>query len=268
MATFSLTDSLRTEYKALFDSCTINPARSAEVETLVNRLIANRARYEAVGGPLGIPWHFVAVIHNMEASQDFTKHLHNGDPLTARTRQVPAGRPKTGNPPFTWEASATDALTLDGFNGWTDWSVAGALFKLERFNGSGYRLYHPQVKSPYLWSFSNHYTKGKYVADGTWSDTATSAQCGAAVLLRRMAEKQVIGFTDEPLPARAAGPLVSRFAAAKPTDPAVIAAGMALQTWLNSFSGIVIRVDGWCGRGTSDAYKLVTGYYLPGDPKG
>ncbi len=32
MATFSLTDALRTEYKTLFDSCTINPARSAEVE--------------------------------------------------------------------------------------------------------------------------------------------------------------------------------------------------------------------------------------------
>ncbi len=97
----------------------------------------------------------------MEASQNFTRHLHNGDPLTARTRQVPAGRPRTGNPPFTWEASATDALTLDGFNSWTDWTVAGALFKLERFNGSGYRLYHPQVKSPYLWSFSNHYTEGQ-----------------------------------------------------------------------------------------------------------
>jgi lysozyme family protein len=42
---------------------------------------------------LGIPWGFVAVIHNMEASLDFTKHLHNGDPLTSKTVQVPVARP-------------------------------------------------------------------------------------------------------------------------------------------------------------------------------
>ena len=46
------------------------------------------------------------------------------------------------------------------------------LFRLEAYNGSGYRDKHPDVKTPYLWSFSNHYTRGKYVADGTVSGTA------------------------------------------------------------------------------------------------
>jgi len=45
------------------------------------------------------------------------------------------------------------------------------------------------VKSPYLWSYSNLYTSGKYVGDGQWSETAVSRQCGAMVLLKRLQEK-------------------------------------------------------------------------------
>jgi lysozyme family protein len=85
----------------------------------------------------------------MAASLNFNRHLHNGDPLTARTVQVPAGRPKTGEPPFTWEESATDALMLEKLDQWEDWSVPGTLYKLEQYNGWGYRLAHPDVKSPY-----------------------------------------------------------------------------------------------------------------------
>ena len=44
------------------------------------------------------------------------------------------------------------------------------LYELERYNGFGYRDRRPQVLSPYLWSFSNHYSRGKYVADGRFSD--------------------------------------------------------------------------------------------------
>ena len=43
------------------------------------------------------------------------------------------------------------------------------------------------MPSPYLWSFSNHYARGKYVADGHFSATAVSQQCGAALLLKRLA---------------------------------------------------------------------------------
>jgi len=65
---------------------------------------------------------------------------------------------------------------------------------MESYNGWGYRLYHPNVKSPYLWSYSNQYEKGKYVADATWDKDAVSAQCGGAVLLKRMEERGIISF--------------------------------------------------------------------------
>ena len=118
-------------------------------------------RYETVGKALGTPWYVVGLIHTMEASGNFGAHLHNGDPLSARTTHVPAGRPKTGTPPFTWEESATDALTMQGFPAWKDWSVPGTLYKLEGYNGWGYHDHHPDVNTPYLWSFSNHYTSGE-----------------------------------------------------------------------------------------------------------
>ena len=182
----ALTKALRRQYTLLYHSCLLRPARKTLVDRIARGLATNRARYEKVAKALGMPWYVVAVIHSMEAGGDFTRHLHNGDPLTARTTHVPAGRPKTGKPPFTWEESAIDALTYQGFGKWKDWSIPGTLYKLEGYNGFGYRDHHPQVLSPYLWSFSNHYTRGKYVADGRFSATTVSQQCGAAVLLRRL----------------------------------------------------------------------------------
>jgi len=79
-----------------------------------------------------------------------------------------------------------DALKMKGLDSWDRWDVAGMLFQLERFNGWGYRLYHPETLSPYLWAGTSHYRSGKYVADGKWSPTAVSRQIGAVALLRCM----------------------------------------------------------------------------------
>jgi lysozyme family protein len=192
--------SLKSSYQLLFDSCLIKPDRAQAVNAAVAKIRANRERYEAVGSALGVPWYVVGLIHMMESSGNFTAHLHNGDPLTARTTHVPAGRPKAGTPPFSWEESAADALELQRFGSWKDWGIPGILFKLEAYNGFGYRENHPDVSSPYLWSFSNHYTRGKYVADGSFSPTAVSAQCGAAVMLKRLQQLGVLGEVEETEP--------------------------------------------------------------------
>lgn len=262
-----LTRALTKEYEGLFESCTILPGRVKDVERIVASLVAGQARYMKVETRLGVPWAFVAVIHSMESGLDFKRHLHNGDPLSARTVNVPAGRPKSGRAPFTWEASAADALTLKRLGKETDWSLAGTLYQLERYNGWGYRLYHPHVRSPYLWSYSSHYESGKYVADGRWSETAVSRQCGAAVLLRRLAENGPFAFAGKPVPAPGALPLVVRYATRRSSDPGVAMQAENLQRWLNSVPGIFLKVDGIPGPRTSDAYRRVTGAYLPGDSR-
>jgi hypothetical protein len=43
--------------------------------------------------------------------------------------------------------------------------------------------------------------------------------------------------------------------------------GEELQGFLNGFPGVKLKVDGWPGKKTSDAFKKVTGYYLKGDPR-
>ena len=268
MARVRLTDRLRAEYEQLFNTCDIRSDRAQEVEPLVGKLGAKRRRYARLETALGIPWFFVGVVHCMESSLNFSRHLHNGDPLTARTVQVPAGRPPTGDPPFTWEESAADALILQKLDQWNDWSVPGLLYKLEEYNGFGYRLRHPEVLSPYLWSYSNHYTSGKYVGDGTFSPTGVSRQCGAAVLLRRMAETGIIRFDSTGVavaPEEAA-------AGAKPritywTKGPEMPGARELQDFLNRLPGIFVKVDGKPGQRTSSALKRATGHYLVGDPR-
>ena len=184
----SLTDALRAEYARLYAEATIRPERRAEVARVARRLAASWPRYEEVASSLGCPAHLVALIHAMECGLDFTRHLHNGDPLKARTTHVPAGRPIAGSPPYSWEESACDALIMHNVNKWSDWSIPGLCYVLEGYNGWGYRLHHPEVPSPYLWSYTTAYTRGKYVGDGTWSATAVSKQCGAMALLRGLAD--------------------------------------------------------------------------------
>ncbi len=114
MSGLPLTKTLRREYEALFATCVVNPDSVSEVERIARGVMADRERYTRVAEPLGIPWSVVAVLHVLEASRSFGTHLHNGDPLSARTVRVPAGRP-TGAPPFAWEDSAADALRLMNF---------------------------------------------------------------------------------------------------------------------------------------------------------
>ena len=259
---YPFTPQLQSEYQRLFDTCVIRPEKYADVNAIVNSIVKSRSRYEAVANKLNIPWYFIGIVHCMEGSLSFKVHLHNGDPLTARTIQVPKGRPKTGTPPFTWEASAEDALTFDKLNLWKDWTVAGMLYKFEGYNGFGYRNPNIAINSPYLWGFSNHYVKGKFVQDGKFSSTAVSKQCGAGVLLRRMAEQQIISFglSNRLLLIKQLGEAITY----KPNQ--VVAKAQELQKLLN-LSGAHLMADGKAGRNTSDAYFALTGKHLAGDPK-
>ena len=262
----SLTPELRQEYASLFDSCQIRPERKAETDQYVNGLVHNKNRYQVVADRTDVPWYIIGVIHHLESTQNFQTHLHNGDPLTARTVQEPAGRPPDGQPPFNWEVSAVDALVYERFDRVEDWTLTASLYHLERFNGFGSRNHG--IKTPYLWSFSTHYTKGKYTADGMWSSTAVSQQCGTAVLLRRFVDRQEISFPAN-VPAatadeiKTAGALVP-FSNTNKTLPAT-----RLQKLINRFPGLSNRVtpDGVPGNKTSSAFKEVTGSYLAGDPR-
>jgi len=141
----------------------------------------------------------------MESSFNFGTHLHNGDPLTARTTHVPAGRPSTGNPPFSWEESAVDALGYDGASSIKEWDLATILYFLEGYNGWGYRTGAGQATTPpkrsaYLWSMTNQYEKGKYVADGKFDPNAVSTQAGVCAILKECENRGLIQLTQRQEP--------------------------------------------------------------------
>jgi lysozyme family protein len=258
MARVNLTKSLSAEYQNLFQTLEIDPGRFADVDRIADRILQHREAYQAVGQRVNAPWFFIGAIHNMESSLNFQTHLHNGDPLTGRTRQVPAGRPAAGEPPFDWDVSATDALQLRRIDRVTDWSLDRLLYELEGYNGWGYRRHHQHVKSPYLWCFSNHYRTGKYIADGTWSDTAVSKQCGAAIVIKRLEQRGEIPLFSERTTTRVTPLRFSNKEIARADD---------LQRFLNTFPGISLRVDGKPGEKTSDAVEQLFGFRLEGDPR-
>lgn len=179
---------LKVEYKSLYARMKINAEHVDEVVKIVKNIKANFSRYDDIALQTRVSPNIIGIIHSLESNLSFSRHFHNGDLLSSRTVNVPAGRPVAGNPPFTWEESALDAITYYGLDKWGDWSPEGIAYILEKYNGWGYRLYHPQVKSPYLWSFTSIYTSGKYSSDGTFNPNLVSTQCGGMALLKGLTE--------------------------------------------------------------------------------
>lgn len=255
---------LKAEYTSLYMTCSPKPGKLSQISNRARLMVANKSQYFGVANPLGIPWFAVALIHSLETDLNFKRHLYNGDPLSARTTRVPAGRPRQGEPPFEWAFSATHALLDEGWSAWKDWSVVGTLLKCESYNGSGYRNHG--INSPYLWSFSNHYSAGKYGADGVYDPGLVSAQIGVALLIQELISMGAISTpivaSDSVLESiiQTVGPKV-RFS--KSYSPSA----EQLQEALAIKQNLALTADGVAGRATADAYFSATGQYLHGDPK-
>ena len=78
-----------------------------------------------------------------------------------------------------------------------------------------------------------------------------------------MAELQLFELPQPSAPGRSARGLIHE----EITDAAVVEQAETLQRWLNTFPGVFTKIDGVPGKGTSDAFHVVTGRYLPGDPR-
>ncbi|WP_298261005.1 hypothetical protein [Bradyrhizobium sp.] len=141
-----------------------------------------RSRYQVVSARTGVPWPVIAVIHERECSQDWTRSLAQGDPWDRVSVHVPAGR----GPFKSWEDAAVDALNdcapYAGRN--KDWSIGPLLTRLEQYNGLGYAA--RGVPSPYLWEGTDQYRSGKYVRDGVYDPDVIDSQAGCAGLLMAM----------------------------------------------------------------------------------
>jgi lysozyme family protein len=187
-----------TRYETLWDSTEIHPRHLFRTDKAVALYKDTKRRYVTIQNQRknGVPAPIIFCLHGRESTWSFSRHLHEGSSLRRRTKYIPKGRPRKGSPPFTFEESAEDALYILKSLNKKNWkTVDSALTQVERYNGTGYLRYHPNVNSPYLWAGTNHYTRGKYVADGRFSATAVDKQLGCCAILKRMQQRGIdVGF--------------------------------------------------------------------------
>ena len=251
-------ESSLTYYDELFRTCAVIPAWEDRVRKAATTVMQYRANYEdAVSGSI-IPWVFPALIHLMECGCDFDRQILNGEPWSRVTKLVPKGE----GPWPTWSASTKYALLR--YSTRTNWSTAAMLQALELHNGMGYKARGQH--SPYLWSGSNHgLGVGKFVKDGTYSPTAVSSQVGCGVVLRVLAYN---GMWAEGTEGTATAPLPIQFDADGSSSSITVANFQrGLNLVLRAYGMGVLKDDGWAGKKTSDAAKLIFGSYLIGDDR-
>lgn len=164
-------------YANLWAKATLNPNTKATVLRIAQKLVTNQTRYQSIASAVGCPWWFIAVAHQMESGADFKTYLGNGQSFSRVTTIEPIGR----GPFKTFEAGSLDALRLEGVDKIKVWDIPRALYTWESFNGFGYVSHG--INSPYVWSYTNLYTRGKFVADHDYDPNAVSTQCGAAAIL-------------------------------------------------------------------------------------
>jgi lysozyme family protein len=200
---------LKAKNAARWAAMHLKPERLAAFDATARRLCAPdaKARYQGVTDRLAelvgkdprvlvaVPWWFTAVVSEREygGPPRWDKQLGQGDPLHEVSRNDPAGRgPFLDHPGDTtpghdaWTRGCLDALIDCGPYAarWTDWSVGGVMTLFEEYNGLGYAA--RGVPSAYVWSGTDQYVSGKYVADHDYRPGVVDVQEGCAPILARM----------------------------------------------------------------------------------
>ncbi len=114
-----------------------------------------------------------------EAASDYRLSPAQGDPWDEVSATFPAAgdRSRHGPTPRSMPIDWTASTEFEAAN----WTWPRACYYGELFNGFGYRSHG--VNTPYLWSWSNNYRQGKYIADGKWSPSTVDQQCGMIPLM-------------------------------------------------------------------------------------
>ena len=162
---------------------TMSESQMRDTRRFEEHWLRNKGRYQSVANQTGVPAKMIAALHWRESSGNFATYLHQGDPL---------GKPAVNWPTnihvfHQWEEAAVHALNMKSRHrnnlgidsSTTEPGKLGAYAEL--YNGLGY--HNGKRPSPYVYSGSNAYTTGKYVADGRFSASTVDSQVGVVPLL-------------------------------------------------------------------------------------
>lgn len=160
-----------------------------------------KARYQGVTDRLveqgfqPVPWWLIAIVSEREygGPPHWDRQLGQGDHLNEMSHNVPKGMgPYLDHPGDVtpghdaWTRCCVDVLANSApfAAKWTDWTIGGVLTLFEEYNGLGYAAMG--VPSAYVWSGSDQYISGKYVADHVYRASAVDVQEGCAPILAMM----------------------------------------------------------------------------------
>ncbi len=251
-------DELRPEYESLL--ATMRVQRTLSVDHEAQRVLqphtGNLEFALEVQDRSGnrVPAAFILALDNRESGCDPARALGQGDYWNKISTHVPRGMG-----PF--ESRVDAALFYLHYDHLDDrigtWTWALACWKAEAWNGFGPRAHG--IHSGYLWAGTNHYVRGKYVADGEWDADHVDQQIGVIPLMRRLvALEPRIKFDDGVLHDHAA-------LSPKPAQPPVGVAGFglhdvkSLQAALNALMPdcelMPLALDGSYGRRTREAVR-------------
>jgi len=180
-------DELEADYTRMIAAAKMT--RPSAVNTIVTGLLIHRDRFLTLQQATGVPALWVMPVFYRERPS-FDAYLGNGDPLNAVTTRVPAGR----GPFATWEAGARDALELEHITQVEGWTWERLCYQWEAWNGFGPRAHGRPTG--YVWSGTDQYQGGKYIADGPggWSPGTWDSQLGCFAIAKAIAElDEVIG---------------------------------------------------------------------------
>lgn len=190
----SLVSTLIARNAQRWNAMTLDSDRIPRFDAIARSLTAPNPKkvYQEIEKATKVPWWVVGVIHQRESNQNFDTQLGQGDPLGQVSRHDPAGRGPFFNhptdPPLhdAFYRAALDALIDCAPHAakWTDWSSGGTLTILEEYNGLGYAM--RGVPSAYVWSGTNQYMSGKFIADHVYRAGTKDVQEGCAPIIARM----------------------------------------------------------------------------------
>ncbi len=160
---------------------TLTDSMKSEIEKVKQIFEENKDKYEAVEEATGIPAELVAAIHYREGSCNFDTYLHNGEPLGQTTTLVPKDVYFED-----WTEAAIDALLNHGgdISQLEEGNLDSYLYYAECYNGLGYS--YRDIASPYVWSGTDKYTGGMFVADGVFDGSYKDTRPGVAVIMKEL----------------------------------------------------------------------------------
>lgn len=180
------------------------PSFQAAARKFAKRAMEHKYEYEQIAAEVSrktghhVPWWFIPLVHERECVRgvdNWTCNIAQGCKYSVKCNVIPHSGPFSS-----FLEAAVDALIVQAPHAgkWTNWSGGGVMTIAEAYNGTGYA--RMGKSSPYIWSGTDQYVRGKYVADHKYDPNAVDTQLGVAISLKALMELDSSITLDGDLP--------------------------------------------------------------------